>query len=759
MPLHMQRVNHFSMRPIEIAEIENAAMELLGDPNGFYDDIEGKTGERVAVIKELGSKDIIASPGSGKTTTLLAKLLILANRMPFEDGRGICVLTHTNVAIDLIKEKLGPKSSILFSYPNFFGTIQSFVDKYLAIPAAIKYYEKRPDRIENELSNKMVENSFAYQKNRSCTKLYYNLKNSIFSSNAVVTQKSIREHFLQDKKFAIDLLNRLKKEKIVNLSKKTYSLSLLNSEEEKLATIITNLDLIRFLLCIRNNALVNIEDEISNRLIHLRLNYKDENILDNKNNLCGFGTDSGKSYKSLKESIFKKGVLSYSDAYDIASRYLNEFSLLKKIFSERFSHVFIDETQDTADHQSEIIEGLFKSSPNVVIQHFGDPNQAIYDSFTNEAGWKYDLQNALFITESKRFGKNIADIINPLQVIRDAKFPVKGNGISNAIPPYIIVYSNKADASKVFEKFGELIIKHNLHNLEKPKFVALGRIGKKREDEERTISNYFPNFEGHTKQAKEHFDYLINYLKKESKTKDQSINYYSNKIIDAILEFLEKQKIKKKVFKKMTGGDKEFYERRFTKSSLFDYLKKEDENIYYSLKQNIIKWSKVITLSETVSNLELAEEIEEYLVSDLLKVWNKTLENSLFFSIPTEVFSAGQSMTPPEGNCYNYKHQSDSEEISFPIKVNTIHKEKGETHSATLYLETYFKSKYESTTFIEQLKGLNYKTNGGIEMERALKLAYVGMSRPTHMLCIAFLKENIEEHLSELSKKWKIETV
>lgn len=42
--------------------------------------------------------------------------------------------THTNVAINEIINKLGEKSDILFKYPNYFGTIQSFVDKYLTIP-------------------------------------------------------------------------------------------------------------------------------------------------------------------------------------------------------------------------------------------------------------------------------------------------------------------------------------------------------------------------------------------------------------------------------------------------------------------------------------------------------------------------------------------------------------------------------------------------------------------------------------------------
>ena len=75
---------------------------------------------RIDIIKENNSCYVQASPGSGKTTTLLAKLIILANKMPLPDGKGVCVLTHTNVAIDEIKAKLGQKADVLFRYHNFF---------------------------------------------------------------------------------------------------------------------------------------------------------------------------------------------------------------------------------------------------------------------------------------------------------------------------------------------------------------------------------------------------------------------------------------------------------------------------------------------------------------------------------------------------------------------------------------------------------------------------------------------------------------
>ncbi len=88
--------------------------------------------QAVQFIKNFGSIDLQAVPGSGKTTVLIAKLMLLEKYLPFEGGSGILVISHTNVAIDQFKlQQHCPK---LFAYPNFIGTIQSFVDKFLAIP-------------------------------------------------------------------------------------------------------------------------------------------------------------------------------------------------------------------------------------------------------------------------------------------------------------------------------------------------------------------------------------------------------------------------------------------------------------------------------------------------------------------------------------------------------------------------------------------------------------------------------------------------
>lgn len=113
----------------EISNLDIESTEKLLLPNGAHFPEDARV-----VIRCWHSTDVAACPGSGKTTVLLAKLKLLADRMPFVNGAGICVLSHTNVAVDEIRKRLSGYADKLLSYPNYIGTIQSFVDKFVTMP-------------------------------------------------------------------------------------------------------------------------------------------------------------------------------------------------------------------------------------------------------------------------------------------------------------------------------------------------------------------------------------------------------------------------------------------------------------------------------------------------------------------------------------------------------------------------------------------------------------------------------------------------
>jgi len=125
-------------------DIQYAENILFGQTDVFDD-------ERKKFIKNLDTIDLQAVPGSGKTTALLAKLLILEKYLPLENNRGILVISHTNAAVDEIKNRIGKYCPKLFGYPNFVGTIQSFVDTFLAIPYYVQKYNKKLYRIDDEI--------------------------------------------------------------------------------------------------------------------------------------------------------------------------------------------------------------------------------------------------------------------------------------------------------------------------------------------------------------------------------------------------------------------------------------------------------------------------------------------------------------------------------------------------------------------------------------------------------------------------------
>ena len=87
----------------------------------------------------------------------------------------------------------------------------------------------------------------------------------------------------------------------------------------------------------------------------------------------------------------------------------------------------------------------------------------------------------------------------------------------------------------------------------------------------------------------------------------------------------------------------------------------------------------------------------------------------------------------------SYKYSSGTTEIE--IEVSTIHGVKGETHTATCYLETYFYD-YDIKRIINYMKGDNTEPIQKRVIQN-LKMAFVGMSRPSHLLCVAVQRDSI----------------
>lgn len=110
----------------------------------------------------LNSTDVQACPGSGKTTLVGLKLMLLLENW-HDAYSGICVLTHSNVGIAEILSRVGSDvaGSKLLSYPHFIGTIQDFTNTFLALPYA-RSREWDVHLVDESEFAKIIESAFGW---------------------------------------------------------------------------------------------------------------------------------------------------------------------------------------------------------------------------------------------------------------------------------------------------------------------------------------------------------------------------------------------------------------------------------------------------------------------------------------------------------------------------------------------------------------------------------------------------------------------
>jgi superfamily I DNA/RNA helicase len=658
-------------------EIQSAHSILLKNKPYFEQD-------KIDIIECNESRDVKACPGSGKTTTLLAKLIILANRMPLPNNQGICVLTHTNVAIDEIKSKLGHKADILFRYPNHFGTIQSFVDKFLAIPYFSIQFKKKPSQISND----------AYLKNFDRS-LKMKLRSIKIDNNALF--KRMWSYILSNE----GLLNNIR-------------LTIIDSDFQ--------------LLDISTNSVINFKKPKRGK------KYFDWS-----------GEEKEEMKKLMTEVILNVynyySSISYYDAYTLSTAYVLQKPDIMNAISSRFKYLFIDEMQDTDKHQLDIINSIFDLEKTIV-QCFGDHHQAIFNKIKSEELWT--PSNALQINGSKRFGENIANVLR--SVCLEKNDMLIANPTIDSLTPTIIVFDNPLN---VLPKFCELLkIKEidsktiwSIAQEEKisagdfsNKIKAVGWVGSsnslKRTTDGLTIKSYYNNFNSQIKKKdKVDYDSLKSFLRRQN---GSNVKDYSNKIVEALLHVLS-------IANKKYSNGKNL--RNFTKTSLLEYFANKSIEEFNLFNTNVAKWAKSIHNSEGFCDTTIAE-VKSFIIKTFYQIFEIDSTNQY---ISQFLNSSPTNMTTDD----EVKSNNIFENNGVEVEIATIHSVKGETHIATLYLETSYQGEHESQRIMEQLKGNYYvpPRKKDVYKKETLKMTHVGMSRPKYFLCMAIHRDRFDDAL------------
>lgn len=671
------------------------AEDLLINGNRFDDE------ERIPFIKNLSSCDLLAVPGSGKTTALLAKLYCISKQLPFKDGSGILVLSHTNAAVDEIERNLKPYCPKLFEYPNFAGTIQSFVNKYLANPICFEKYGSYININDNDIyENEVKKFYYSLEWSRSGDEPK-KLKNKLFGLVNAGQQVDFTEGCLKIMEFI-----------------KWFDF---NINERKL---------------IYNNRTI-LHYDSANRDYYLEV-------------------------ENWKIKQLSRGILNYYDSYNLGDLYVDSHPEIINILRKRFKFIFIDEMQDLEKFQIDIIDKIFfeENSPSI-IQRIGDINQSIYSSGKKvkvESDWI--PRNQMYLRGSNRLTQENSSIVNFFTLDRQTdeegnqRFIVNGlRQLDNAIKPHIILYDNDSMGNLEL-KFKELIMSFSLQDTIEAKkygFKIIGWNAKWDDDENHDgklrLENIFETYKKEVNGIKETFDSLSNYIQFFNHDKT-TLEAARKAVLNSLIHVL---RIANKTYQTRIRGREVV--RYYSKSEMINYIKSKGNNCDYELfKQKLYEWSFKLAVKKCFE--EVYAEIKCF-IENKFKDWFKFPINAEISTFTEEQFNPIIINEVEEEN-------SESEDNQIKIDIGTVHSAKGKTHCATMYVETAYQRptydsskviKFDSNPFLHQ----EHKCNGKFDRQ-ALKMMYVGFSRPTHLLCFAALKENIGNDLQPyIDAGWAIE--
>lgn len=602
------------------------------------------------VIRCWHSTDVAACPGSGKTTVLLAKLKLLADKMPLENGAGICVLSHTNVAVDEIKNRLTDYADRLLSYPNYIGTIQSFIDRFVTMPY---------------------------------------LRNISGQNVQVVDTLTYAQHMLN----------------WIERNKKYYAL----------------------------NWVIELNfrpgNQFKSKLDYIQaLNIRSDGALcvgKQSKALAGAGKPSTKQYTELRTELLKKeGIIRYQDAYAYANAAIAELlTEYTDLFSSRFQYVFIDEYQDCDEHQRHIIDAMFDASKCAVFK-IGDSDQAIYNSVDNLTPDWVPHPNFLPIMTSCRFNQETANVICQLKKGEKNIVTLAGE---TGVKPVLLVFSPEM-IDRVIGGFISALDRHELYD-NHGIYKAIGAI-KKEDSAGLKIGSYWTEFDGSVKRENEYsywtlVDEIVQYLAEGKLYKAEQI---VRRLLCRVFHYIP---IKHPV----SGKD-------YTPVTMKNDL---DEKYREQYRQWIYEMSRIQTIDR-----HSVDQMMQQKINALLRIGNPSLPD--MFSVLPEFFleeAAGVDLADaPEKNV-----------LIDPIRgrrivFDTIHGVKGETHDATLYLETDRQGASDLSRILYCF-GIGKQGNSPL-YDYSRKLAYVGMSRPKKLLCVAMRATTYEKSNGAFDADWEI---
>lgn len=463
------------------------------------------------------------------------------------------------------------------------------------------------------------------------------------------------------------------------------------------------------------------------------------------------GTDSD-TYRHMKKVCKQsavEGFFCYNEMFIWADTCLDNLPELVRIIRERFPVLFIDESQDNSEEQSKILHRVFMDGGSYVLrQRFGDSNQAIYNSFNDkdastDAFPSNDMKKS--VPNSHRFGPTIAKLAEPLGVV-----PHDGGLTGNGPRPicseshttketHTIFLFQDDTIDKVLPAYADLLIEtFSEEELKHGVFTAVGQVHNDTGDGHRPrhVGYYWPDYDSELSKANPQPQTFVQYVRAGQEQAETTGETYPGveKIAQGILRLVG-----------MAEGGRAVRTRRRSHRYVLELLEEEKtaSNLYHLLISQMIV--KRIALTKRKWNRCWVECIR--------KIGEKVAEASLT-SVDANAFLEWRDTDGLDADGHEKAHSDNvfhypEDDPKIHIKLGSIHSVKGQTHTATLVLETFWHD-HNLESLKEWLMGTRCNgSNLGVRDTCRLKLHYVAMTRPTHLLCLAMKRSSLEDSNGE----------
>lgn len=141
------------------------------------------------------------------------------------------------------------------------------------------------------------------------------------------------------------------------------------------------------------------------------------------------------------------------------------------------------------------------------------------------------------------------------------------------------------------------------------------------------------------------------------------------------------------------------------------------------------------------------DNVNEVIRRMINKMFDRGKPIDVFSSLPDYFMEDvnGANTKLSNNNVYNINGRN--------IQFSTVHKVKGETHDATLYLETEYRGSSDLKRVLPYYNGTTPDSSELFNYSR--KCVYVGFSRPKKLLCVA-MHEKTYKTIGDAFRSWDI---